>query len=95
MIEEADAYAQEICFHLSNAIKATGTRARKESDKSALWWIPMCKSVYAEYRAATPLTQRATGVKKLRATIIVAKKEYQTSQVEAMTTPTENFNLMR
>lgn len=93
--EKVDEYAQEICFHLSEAIKATGTRVRKRSGKSAPWWTPGCKSAHVEYRAATSLSQRDICAKKLRATITAAKKEHQTCQVEAMTTPAEIFKLMR
>lgn len=93
--EKVNEYTQEICFHLSEAIKAIGTRARKESSKSAPWWTPMCKSAHAEYRAATTPTQRATCAKELRVTVTAAKKEYQTSQVEAMTSPSDIFKLMR
>ncbi|KAI1007908.1 hypothetical protein K3495_g328 [Podosphaera aphanis] len=62
--EIVETYAQDLCTHLSNAIKATETR----------------RAVFAE----TLLT-----------TIAAAKKEYQTSQVEAMTTPAAIFKLMR
>ena len=94
-IEKVDAYAQELCFHLSEVIKATGTRVRKESGKSAPWWTPRCKSAHAEYRASTSLSQRAICAKKLRETITAAKKEHQTCQVEAMTSPADIFKLMR
>ncbi|KAI0998159.1 hypothetical protein K3495_g10032 [Podosphaera aphanis] len=78
-IEKVEAYAQELCFQLSNAIKATGTRIGKGS----------------EYQTATAPSQRDTCAKVLRMTISAAKKEYQTRRVKAMTTPADIYKLMR
>ncbi|KAI1005884.1 hypothetical protein K3495_g2334 [Podosphaera aphanis] len=93
--EKVEAYAQDLYTHLSNAIKATGTRVRKYSGKSALWWTQKCKTAYTAYRTAITPHQRAVFAETLRTTITAAKKEYQTSQVEAMTTPAAIFKLMR
>ncbi|KAI0992228.1 hypothetical protein K3495_g15958, partial [Podosphaera aphanis] len=39
-IEKIENYAQDLCFHLSNAIKATGIRSSKGKGKAAAWWTP-------------------------------------------------------
>ncbi|KAI1006649.1 hypothetical protein K3495_g1566 [Podosphaera aphanis] len=62
-IEEVEAYAQELCFQLSNAIKATGTRIGKCSGKSAPFWTPKCKAAHMEYQIATAPSQRDTCAK--------------------------------
>ncbi|KAI0997962.1 hypothetical protein K3495_g10229 [Podosphaera aphanis] len=94
-IEKVEAYAQELSFQLSNAMKATGTRTGKGSGKSAPWWTPECKAAHTENQTATAPSQRDTCVKVLPMTISAAKKEYQTRRVEAMTTPTDIYKLMR
>ncbi len=94
-IEKVEAYAQELCFQLSNAIKATGTRIGKGSGKSAPWWTPKCKAAHTEYQTATAPSQRDACAKVLRMTISAAKKEYQARRVEAMTTPADIYKLMR
>ena len=93
--EKVDECAQKICFHLSEAIKTNGTRVRNGSGKPAPWWTPGCKSAHAEYQTATSPTQPATCAKKLRATITANQNKYQTSQVEAGTSPSDIFKLMR
>ncbi|KAI0991953.1 hypothetical protein K3495_g16233, partial [Podosphaera aphanis] len=93
--EKVEIYAQELCFQLSNAIKATGTRIGKASGKSAPWWTSRCKAAHIEYQAATIPSQRDTCARVLRRTISAAKKEYQTCRVEAMTTPVDIYKLMR
>ncbi|KAI0995414.1 hypothetical protein K3495_g12764 [Podosphaera aphanis] len=94
-IEKVQAYAEELCFHLSNAIKATGTRSKNGSGKSAPWWTPQCKTAHAEYQKSSSPLQRAERAKKLRDTINNAKKEYLTGKVESITTSANIFKLMR
>ncbi|KAI0996528.1 hypothetical protein K3495_g11653 [Podosphaera aphanis] len=94
-IEKVEAYAEDLCFHLSNAIKATGTRSKKGSGKSAPWWTSECKAAHVEYRNATSASQRAGCAKKLRATINDAKKEHLTRKIESMTSSTDIFKLMQ
>ncbi|KAI1002492.1 hypothetical protein K3495_g5712, partial [Podosphaera aphanis] len=93
--EKIEKYAQDLCFHLSNAIKATGTRPKRGKVKAAPWWTAECKAVHAEHRVATEPTERSTTAKKLRATITAAKKEHMTRKIESMTTPDDIFKLMR
>ncbi|KAI0991348.1 hypothetical protein K3495_g16839, partial [Podosphaera aphanis] len=93
-IEEVEAYAQDLCSHLENAIKATGSRVRKCGGKSAPWWTSECKSAKVRYQAATP-SQRTILAKELRETIKAAKKEHQEREIEAMTTAADIFKLMR
>lgn len=94
-IEKVENYAQDLCFHLSNAIKATGTRPKKGKGKAATWWTPKCKSVHSEYRATTAYPARASKAKELRSTIKEAKKEYMTRKIEAMTTPADVYKFMQ
>ncbi|KAI0997417.1 hypothetical protein K3495_g10768 [Podosphaera aphanis] len=98
LLDSSDAvekYAEELCFHLTNAIKATGTRPKKGKGKAAAWWTPKCKAMHAEYRAATdPADRRITG-KNLRTTITAAKKEHKTGKIEGMTTPADVFKLIQ
>ncbi|KAI0992053.1 hypothetical protein K3495_g16133, partial [Podosphaera aphanis] len=94
-IEKLENYAQDLCFHLSNAIKATGIRSSKGKGKAAAWWTPECKTAHTEYRAATDPALRRMAGKKLRSTIADAKKEHMTRKIEGMTTPADIFKLMK
>ncbi|CCU82527.1 putative Avra10-like protein [Blumeria hordei DH14] len=94
-VHKADEYAKDLCSGLTNAIKATGKRRNKRHGKCAPWWTPECKLARTEYRVAMTPEQRWIHSKKLRSTLRAARKEYQTRQVEAITTPTDVFKLMR
>nr|ABW72065.1 TE1b [Blumeria hordei] len=54
-----------------------------------------CKLARAECHAVVTPEQRWVHAEKLRSTLRAAKKEHQTRQVEAITTPTAEFKLMR
>ena len=94
-IERVEEYAEEICFHLTNAINAVGTRPKARCGRSAPWWTPECKAAFAEYKSAITPSQRALSAKKLRSVVKTSKKEFKTQQVESITTPTDVFKLMR
>lgn len=94
-IDKVEKYAQELCSHLSNAIKATGTLVKNGHGKHSPWWTPKCKAIHAAYRAETIPQRRATHAKLLREAIVSAKKDYVTGKVQKMTTAMDVFKLMR
>ncbi|KAI0999448.1 hypothetical protein K3495_g8750 [Podosphaera aphanis] len=93
--DDVEKYTEELCFHLTNAIKATGTRPKKGKGKAAAWWTPRCKAVHAEYRAATDSAERRITGKNLRTIITAAKKEHKTRKIEGMTTLADVFKLIQ
>ncbi|KAI0994152.1 hypothetical protein K3495_g14029, partial [Podosphaera aphanis] len=94
-IEKVENYAQDLYFHLSNAIKATDTRSTKRKGKAAAWWTPECKTMHTEYRTATDPALRRMAGKRLRSTIANSKKEHMTRKIKGMTTPDDIFKLMK
>ncbi|KAI1005978.1 hypothetical protein K3495_g2241 [Podosphaera aphanis] len=82
-------------MQLSNGTQATGVQVGKGRGKSAPWWTSKCKIARIEYGEAISSNLRAACVQKLRETILAAKKEHCTQQIEAMTIAADIFKLMR
>ncbi|KAI0992274.1 hypothetical protein K3495_g15912 [Podosphaera aphanis] len=73
-IEKFESFAQDLYFHLSNAIKTTGTRPKNVKGKDAPWWTPECKAVYAEYRVAIDPMERRTAAKSSELQLLLPKR---------------------
>lgn len=93
--EDIEIYAQDLCTCLSNAIKATGSRTYKRNNNSAPWWTTDCKEAHIKYRTASNSLEHSNMARKFRATVSAAKREYWKGRVEAMTSSSEAFKLMR
>ncbi|KHJ30457.1 putative eka-like protein [Erysiphe necator] len=94
-VEETEKFAQEICWALTNSLKAVGRRINKTSGRKAPWWTPECKFDHLEYHEAVKDEEHNLRARKFRKTVASAKKEHWKRRIEDMKSSRDAYKLMR
>ncbi|POS82119.1 hypothetical protein EPUL_005750, partial [Erysiphe pulchra] len=94
-IEEIEKIAQDICWALTNSLKAVGKRPNKATGKKAPWWTPECKFAHLEYKEAVKDAERNLRARKFRNTVASAKREHWKSRIEDLKSSRDAYKLMQ